>query len=43
MEAISGFIQVMCFVFGISDRIQFQECMKTHTEQQCQQIWKEKK
>jgi hypothetical protein len=43
MDALNAIIQLLCFFWGNADRAEFKECLKTHTQQQCEQLWRDKK
>jgi hypothetical protein len=42
MEIVSAIIQVICVLFSSADKAAFNDCLKTHTQQECQQIWRDK-
>jgi 7,8-dihydro-6-hydroxymethylpterin-pyrophosphokinase len=45
MEPLTAIVQAICLFFGyMSDQDKFMnECMKTHTKVECQQLWRDKK
>jgi hypothetical protein len=40
MDAISAIIQIICLLMGSADKAQFNDCLKTHTQQECEQKWR---
>jgi|APCry1669190327_1035288.scaffolds.fasta_scaffold00798_16 hypothetical protein len=43
MEAFTAFVQLLCFFVGNAEIHEVKECLKTHTQQECQQIMRDKK
>ena len=44
MEIVTAVFQAICLFLGYSDdKTNFMnDCMKTHTKQECQQLWRDK-
>lgn len=43
MDALNALVQLLCFFWGNAERADYKECIKTHTEQQCLQIMRDKR
>ena len=44
MQVVTAFIHALCLMLGYSDQKQafMTECIKNHTQQECQQQWRDK-
>ena len=44
MEIVTAVIQSLCLLFGYEDQKTafMKDCMKSHTQQECQQQWRDK-
>jgi hypothetical protein len=38
----TAIVQAICLIVGQVDRSNFNECLKTHTQEECKQIWRDK-
>ena len=45
MEPLTAFVQIICLFFGYQDKHDkfMDECLKTKTQVECQQLWRDKK
>jgi hypothetical protein len=45
MEPLTAFVQIICLLFGYQDKHDkfMDECLKTKTKVECQQLWRDKK
>jgi hypothetical protein len=42
MQVFTAFFQAICILLGSADKAAFNDCLKIHTQQECQQIWRDK-
>jgi hypothetical protein len=42
MQVLTAVVQAICIMLSSIDKTQFDECLKTHTQQECNQIWRDK-
>lgn len=44
MQVVTALFQAICLLFGYDEQRDafMKECMKTHTQQECQQQWRDK-
>jgi hypothetical protein len=39
MQVLTAVVQAICIFLGAADKAHFEDCLKTHTQQECQQKW----
>jgi len=44
MQVLTAVIQAICLMFGYADKQEafMNDCIKTHTQTECQQLWRDK-
>jgi hypothetical protein len=42
MDVFSAIFQLICLLLGSAEKAQYNECLKTHTQQECEQNWRGK-